>query len=93
MIDDISVPHMFCHLFDTVVSLSVRGAFCSSQALVSLVVSFQHLEVLDLDGFLLGPSETPRSLPEQHSFKGTLRLLDLDDSSEESFSILAQYVG
>ncbi|KAF9643188.1 hypothetical protein BDM02DRAFT_3192080 [Thelephora ganbajun] len=90
-IDNISVPDVFGHLFDTLRSLSIRGAFCSPQALISLVASFQHLERLNLDGFWFSSSETPRPLPERHIFRGAFHLTDWDDSSEEFVSLLTEH--
>ena len=90
-IDNISLHRVFGHLFGTLRSLSIRGAFCSPQALISLVASFEHLERLDLEGIWFETSDIPRSLPEQRAFGGTFRLVDWDDSSEEFVGILAEH--
>jgi hypothetical protein len=90
-IDNISIPQVFGHLFGTLRSLSVRRAFCSSQALVSLVASFHHLERLELEGIWFTSAEIPRSLPERRTFKGVFHFTDWDDSSEEFITLLAEH--
>jgi len=88
MIDSISDASG--HLFGSLRSLSVDGAFCSPQALISFVASFRQLERLDLDGIWFEASKIPRPLPEQHIFRGTLHFTDWNDTSEEFAGILAQ---
>ena len=90
-IDTISVPCVFGHLFGTLRSLTIRGAFCSPQALISLIASFPHLEDLDLEWIWFTTAEIPRSLPDHRAFKGTFRLADWNDSSEEFASLLAEH--
>ena len=90
-IDKISVPGVFGHLFGTLRSLSIQGAFCSPQALISLVASFQNLERLHLEGLWFTTAEIPRSLPKRRTFKGAFHLADWDDSSEEFVSLLAEH--
>ena len=90
-IDKISPPEVFGHIFGTLRSLSIRGAFCSPQALISLVASFPHLERLDLEGIWFTTVDIPRSLPKERTFKGAFHLVDWDDSSEEFVGLLAEH--
>lgn len=90
-IDNISMSHVFGHLFGILRSLSIHGAVCSPQALISFVASFQQLELLYLHGIWFEASDIPHPLPEKHTFKGEFFLADWDDSSEEFIGILARY--
>jgi len=90
-IDRISIPQVFGHLSGTLRSLTVRGAFCSPQALISLIASFQHLERLDLEEIWFTTAEIPHPLPEHRTFKGTFRLEDWNDSSEQFVSLFAEH--
>lgn len=90
-IDKISAPEVFGRLLGTVQSLSIRGAFCSPPALISLVASFQRLERLNLEGIWFETAEIPRPLSERHTFKGAFHWTDWDDSSEDFVSLLAEH--
>lgn len=89
-IDKISVPDVFGHLLGTLRSLSIRGAFCSPEALLSLVASFQLLERLELEGVWFA-AMGHRPPPERRTFKGVFRLADWGELSEGFVGLLAEH--
>jgi hypothetical protein len=91
MLDNISAPKIFGHLFDTLRSLSIQTVSCSPQTLLSFIASFNRLGCLKLIWVWFESSGSPHPLPQRHTFKGSFYLSEWEDSSEEFITLLAEH--